>query len=662
MKVSWSPILLALSGCIAQASPDADTHTAPQLEEHHPVVANLVATLLRYQHYESRSLDDEMSRAWLEEYIETLDFNRMVFLASDIAEFRRWETTLDDDITSHHPTLEAATFIYARYQERLSERIAAAQRTLDAPIDLTTDRTWQIDRSEAPWPATAAEADELWELRVIEQVLLGDLQGTDRAERIALLKRRYARRLTDELSAEGSDVLEYYLSSLTRNYDPHSVYFKPATSDDFNIDISNSVEGIGAQLRTEGEYTEVVRIVPGGPADLDGRLQPGDRIISVAQGDGEPEDVIDLRIDRVVRLIRGKKGTEVRLTIIPVDATDQANTSEIDIIRDQVELTESDADSQVLTIGDETIGVIDVPSFYIDSMARAQGDPNYSSVSHDVRRLLGELSEQEIDGLILDLRGNGGGSLSEAVDLAGLFITRGPIVQVRDREGRKEVLKDPDAKQVYDGPLVVLTDALSASASEIVAGAIQDYGRGIVVGAQTTHGKGTVQQVVDLDMFIEQMTGNSTTDQRAGALKITTQKFYRISGGSTQNRGVLSDIVLPSPWDGLDVYESDLDNALPWDEIEPARFSVVGDTSSVLDTLRTDSAARVASSEEFQTLLSDLAEREELSERKTISLNLDERRQEAESEPEDEEESSEREDFILQEAAQILDDWIEMTN
>ena len=652
-------VVLLLAGCSAKASRDFDDNP-PQLSSHHPMVASLVTTLLRYQHYEPREINDALSEAWMDNYLESLDFNRSIFLASDIAEFQRYTTALDDDVLSKKPQMEAATGIYARYQQRITERITAARAALQQPIDLSGSESWTIDRSELAWPATAADADNIWRLQVLEQVLQAELQGTDRAEVLERLDKRYERRLKDILSAEGNDVMEFYLDALTRNFDPHSVYFKPATSDDFDIEISNSVEGIGAQLRTDGMYTTVVRIIPGGPADLDGTLQPGDRIISVAQGTSKPEDIIDLRIDRVVRQIRGKKGTEVRLTVIPVDAADNAETRIIPLIRDQVALTESDAEKSTLEVGDQTFGIIEVPSFYMDSSGRKETDPDYKSASSDTRRLLEELKQDDIDGLILDLRGNGGGSLYEAVELAGLFVSRGPMVQVRDCEGNTEVLRDPDSSTVYEGPMVVLTDPLSASASEIVAGAIQDYGRGVVIGARTTHGKGTVQQVVDLDMFIERMTGGSGTG-RAGALKVTTQKFYRVSGGSTQNRGVLSDVVLPSPWDGLDVYESDLDNALPWDEIPPARYSPVG-SIDVMASLTERSSTRVAASEEFQMLLDDLAERERRSEETEISLNIEERRQELESDTTEEAEEEEEEfnDFILHEAGAVLSDYIQL--
>ncbi|MFT4979599.1 MAG: carboxyl-terminal processing protease, partial [Myxococcota bacterium] len=538
-------------------------------------------------------------------------------------------------------------------------------------VDLTTDEVWVLDSEAESWPESAAAADALWRKRITNDILVSELQAErgvarTRDEIVESISKRYARMLKDKMSADSADMLESFLGAFTHNFDPHSAYFKPATDDNFNIDISNSLEGIGARLRVDGDYTVVEDIVAGGPADLDGELQPGDRIVAVGQGGGMPEDVIGMRLDRVVAQIRGDKGTEVRLTVIPVDEPD--TTRVVTITRDKVLLSESDAEGELIEKDGHKYGLIEVPSFYIDPN-RPLPDGGYYGASADVRRLLGELEAEGMEGLILDFRGNGGGSLSEAIAMAGLFIDSGPIVQIRDRSGDTEVLSDPDRELVYDGPMVVLTDPLSASASEIVAGALQDYGRAVVVGAETTHGKGTVQRVVDLDYFLSQAWG---IQARSGGLKLTIQKFYRVSGGSTQNRGVLSDVVLPSYWDGLDIYESDLENALAYDEIEAARFRSVGDVGSAAENLRASSATRIAQSEDFQTLAVDLAERAEGKDRTELSLNIDTRRAELEAategeeaEPEGEEEEEEEDagpdraaDFILQEAAAVLGDWI----
>ncbi|MEL6346466.1 MAG: carboxy terminal-processing peptidase [Myxococcota bacterium] len=660
----WTTILLA--GCAAKAS--------PELDEHHPMVAGLVATLMKYQHYEPRDVDDGLSVAWMDSYLETLDPNRMIFLRSDVEEFKRWERDLDDDIRERKPKLQAAEKIYERYQERMAQRINSVQVYLKTDIDLTADEIWRYDRSEAEWPKTDADADALWQKRIKNEIIIRELaEGVDRerSDITETLQNRYTRILRDTASANANDMLELYLGAFTRTFDPHSAYFKPATNEDFEIEISNSLEGIGARLQAEGDYTLVKDIVPGGPAERDGELQPGDKIIAVGQGADEPEDVVGMRLDRVVRLIRGKKNTEVRLTVIPVD--DQDTTRVVDITRDKVLLSESDADAKVIEVNGQKLGVIDVPSFYVDNTRRL-GVDRYHGVAEDVERLSKELREQDVDGLILDLRGNGGGSLREAVEMAGLFIDKGPMVQVRDRDGETETLSDPAPGLVYEGPMVVLTDPLSASASEIVAGALQDYGRAVVVGAETTHGKGTVQQLLDLDHFFRRLVGGQP-EARSGALKLTIQKFYRVSGGSTQNRGVRSDVVLPSGWDGLDVYESDLENALAYDEIAPARYTPVGDLTDVLPTLQQKSAARVAANEDFTELIEQVAQREKDSEEDTISLNLETRRAEQAAEQAADrsdtddagiEEETEREpdvtdDFILMEAGAILNDWIALT-
>lgn len=653
---------IGLAACTARAAPD--------LADHHPQVAHLVVNLMEYQHYEPHAVDDAFSAAWLDGYLEALDPNRMVFVQSDIQEFQRYSNRLDDLVRRRSPDLDVAIEIYGRYQERLQERTDAVMSILDQPIDLTTSEVWDYDPDRTTWPANAAAANDLWRMRVTNDVLISTLQAErgiarSREEIVDTIRKRYDRKLKDDLAADSGDVLEKFLSAFTSEFDPHSAYFRPATSDNFDIDISNSLEGIGARLKVDGDYTVIDSIVPGGPAALDGELQPGDRVVGVAQGTEAPEDVIGMRLDRVVRLIRGPKDTEVRLTVIPVDAPSE--TRVVSIVRDKVLLSESDADGSIIEHDGHRYGLIEVPSFYIDQNRPLPGG-GYYGASADVRRLIGELSEQGMEGLIVDFRGNGGGSLSEAVSMAGLFIHSGPVVQIRDQSGEVEIMEDPDPSLVYDGPLMVLTDPLSASASEIVAGALQDYGRAVVVGAETTHGKGTVQRLWDLDYFLAQVSG---IEARSGALKMTIQKFYRVSGGSTQNRGVRSDVVLPSYWDGLEVFESNLDNALAYDEIAAAQFRPVGNVDPVLAQLQQQSAQRVAGSEDFQSLLTELAEREAAREDTTLSLNIDTRRSELDPvEPEEStaEDATEevddaqrhQDDFVLQEAAAILNDWISL--
>ncbi|MBW1881825.1 MAG: PDZ domain-containing protein, partial [Deltaproteobacteria bacterium] len=413
--------------------------------------------------------------------------------------------------------------------------------------------------------------------RIKEQVLRGLLRGESQESQVEMLRRRYHRLETDILATEPADVLEPYLASFAHAFDPHSDYFKPSTNADFDIEMSNSLEGIGATLRTEGEYTLVYSLVPGGPAQQGEELQPGDRIVAVAQGSEPPVDVVDERIDKVVKQIRGPKGTEVRLTVIPVDAPDPSHTRVIRITRDQVILAADDAESRVIEVPGQDgqgikLGLIDIPSFYQDFQARRGGDPEFKSTTRDVKQLLTELKAEEVSGIILDVRRNGGGSLNESVELTGLFIPQGPVVQIGDRSGRTEAMYDPDPAVVYDGPLMVLTSPLSASASEILAGAIQDYDRGLVVGSASTHGKGTVQNVIDLDPVLRRFVRYPTPDDLAGAVKVTTHKFYRVSGASTQLRGVQADVVLPSPFDGLELLEGDLDYVLGWDRVAPLTY------------------------------------------------------------------------------------------
>lgn len=676
MKLAPKILSLALVGLVAATVPGTSIAERPAApESHQPAVATLVGALLSSEHFEGRPLDDELSERWLDLYLQQLDYNRMIFLEEDIAEFKAYEHQLDDLLSSREPRLQVPFLVHERFTQRVQERVEDVAGLLEEPITLDGTETWDLDRSDEPWPASREQARELWRKRIKEQVLRGDLQGKERAETLDMLRKRYQRMAKDLEVSEPIDVLEPFLSALAQAYDPHSAYFKPATNDNFDIQMSNSLEGIGATLRTEGEYTLVVSLVPGGPAQMQGELKAGDKIISVAQGQGAPVDVIDQRIDHVVKLIRGPKGTDVRLTVIPVDATDPSHTQEITIRRDEVTLTANDADARVLEVpgldgGTVRVGIIDVPSFYLDFDAKRQGDPDYKSTTRDVRRLLENLQQQEVAGIILDLRQNGGGALSEAVELAGLFIDRGPIVQVGDKRGRVEPLYDPDPRQVYDGPVMVLTSPLSASASEIVAAAIQDYGRGIVVGSSQTHGKGTVQNVIDLDPLMARIF-DVPDDAAAGALKVTTNKFYRISGGSTQLRGVASDVVIPSPYDGLDVLESDLEYALGWDKVGPVPYRQVADLGTDVTWLRDRSARRIAESEEFRELKEEIARR--AGDDDTVSLNLEVRRKEMEQskhdpllsaaaeEPTTEEEEPEYDDendFVLQEAGRVLRDWV----
>ena len=660
-----APIALLLALVATPSLADDQLQPTP----YEPPLAALITSMMASEHYSGHPLDDEISERWSDDYMRTLDYNRMFFLASDVASFEKYRDTLDDAARAGTPDLPAAFHIHDVYRERVQQRVDEALKLLDQPIDWTVDESFDLDRSDDPWPTTDKDAQELWRKRIKEQVLQGMLQGETEDSQRDLLRKRYKRLETDILSSSAPDVFEEFMGAFTQAYDPHSDYFKPSTNEDFDIHMSNSLQGIGATLQTEGEYTKVVSLVPGGPAQQDGELQPGDRIVKVAQGDDPAVDVVAMRIDRVVKLIRGPKGTVVRLTVIPADAPDAAHTDVISITRDEVELTADDASQQEIDVpdgkgGTVKVGVINVPSFYEDFDAKRRGDPNYKSTTRDVRKLIDTLEQDKVAGIVLDLRKNGGGSLSEAVSLTGLFIAQGPVVQIGDRQSHTEAMFGPDPGVAWNGPLMVLTSPLSASASEILAGAIQDYGRGLIVGSTTTHGKGTVQNVIDLDPVLRHFYRLPSKEKVAGALKVTTHKFYRISGGSTQLKGVHADIVLPSPYDGLDLLESDLHYALSWDRVSPLKYHHWADLHTAAQSLGALSKARVSHDPDFAELDKAIKTRED--EGSVVSLNLAKRKAEVQppKDPSTEDGAAEgdkkdHKDIVLDEATRIMRDWIQ---
>lgn len=624
MKVKLMPLILfTLLAASSGFSPDSELQPKPYQSE----VAGMVTDYLALYHYQKYAVDDTIAQRMLDEYLSSLDFNKMFFLKSDIEAFNANLKAMDDDLRANPAKLDKAFSIFNRYKQRVFERVDHINKLLaDNAFDYTVDESYYYDREEQPWATSKDELDELWRKRIKEDLIRFKLRDKPEDEALDLLKTRYERVRKSLEDYEAADVTEMFLSSLAGSFDPHSTYLKPETKENFDIQMGHSLEGIGATLRSEGEYTVIVDLVKGGPADRSGQVHVNDKIIAVAQGEDDYEDVVDLRLDKVVQKIRGKKGTKVRLTMIPADAVDPSETKEVSIIRDRVQLTSLDAKYEIKAVkGAEghafRVGVINIPSFYLDSRARYRGDRNYKSTTRDVRKILQELEDQKVDGVVVDLRQNGGGSLDEAIRLTGLFVDYGPIVQIKDFKGKVRVESDPDPRQIYEGPLVVLTSMLSASASEIFASAIQDYERGVVVGGQSTHGKGTVQNIVPLNEELARRLGNEASD-KGGALKLTTHKFYRISGGSTQFKGVIPDVQLPSPMDGLDLTEGALDYALPWDEIEPASHKNYGLVNDALTMLKTKSAKRVAAHPEFGYLQEDLAKREQEQADKSVSLNL----------------------------------------
>ncbi len=527
---------------------------------------------LEERHYSKQAYTDELSSQHLDAYIDSLDGSKMFLTAADIKEFQQYRTVMDDQLPEGN--LDAGFAIFNRFQERLRTRLESINENLPeiiAVMDFTVDEYYELDTDDRDWATAQPELDERWRKHLKNQVLSLRLAEKSAEEIPETLNRRYANQLKRVAQYNHQDVFQIYANALTELYDPHTNYFSPRRSENFNINMSLSLEGIGAVLQAEDEYTKVARLVPKGPADKQGDLEPSDKIVGVGQGDeGDIEDVIGWRLDEVVQLIRGPKDSTVRLQVIPGKSKSTDERKTITIVRNEVKLEEQSAQKKILEIpnGDDTIkvGVIDIPAFYIDFEAMRRGDKEYKSTTRDVKKLLQELQDEGVDGLVVDLRNNGGGSLQEANELTGLFIEYGPTVQIRHSSRR--VWRDGKRlkSDYYEGPLVVLINRLSASASEIFAGAIQDYERGIIVGDRS-FGKGTVQTLSPLT---------------EGQLKITESKFYRISGDSTQHRGVVPDLAFPSLFDTEEIGESSLDHALNWDQINSVRHRRYDDLSSVL--------------------------------------------------------------------------------
>jgi len=531
---------------------------------------------LEERHYAKLKYTDELSSQHLDSYIDSLDGGKMFFLASDVAGFEKYRTVLDDQI--HEGQLAAGFEIFNRFQQRLETRLTTVIETLPAAVeemDFTIDENYPLDIDDRAWGTDQGELDERWRIHLKNQVLSLKLADKEESELASTVVKRYENQLRRVKQYNNQDVFQIYANALTELYDPHTNYLSPRRSENFNINMSLSLEGIGAVLQLEDDYTKVARLVAKGPADKQGELQPSDKIVGVGQGEsGDIEDVIGWRLDEVVELIRGPKDSTVRLEVIPAKSKSSDARKVITIVRNKVKLEEQSAQKEILTIPtatgeDRKVGVIDIPAFYIDFEAMRRGDEDYKSTTRDVKKLLDELVAEGVDGIVVDLRNNGGGSLQEANELTGLFIEYGPTVQIRHssarvwRDGKR--LRSP----YYEGPLVVLINRLSASASEIFAGAIQDYQRGIIVGDQS-FGKGTVQTLLPLT---------------EGQLKITESKFYRISGESTQHRGVVPDVTFPSLYDHEEIGESSLDHALNWDQINPVRHHRYNDYRQTLPEL-----------------------------------------------------------------------------
>ncbi|MDU0305735.1 carboxy terminal-processing peptidase [Rhizobium sp. 10PS4] len=587
--------------------------------------AELSAQFLSRYSYKPVPLDDALSARIMDGFIKSLDPDRMLFLQADIDGFMSDRSEIDDAIEERDLKIPFA--IFKAYQQRVVDRMNYARNLLKQDFDFSAQENYSVLRDKAPWPQSEAESNDLWRKRVKSDWLRLKLGGQNDAAIRETLDKRYENTLERADKFKSDDVFQSFMDAYATSIDPHTDYFGAAASADFNVSMKLSLFGIGAVLQERDDYTTIRELVPGGPAQLSGKLSVGDRITGVGQGkDGAIKDVVGTRLDEVVQMIRGKKGSVVRLDILPADAGADATHRVISLVRDKISLDKQAARKAVLSVkaGDVTrkIGIITLPVFYEDFEAKRKGDKDYKSASRDVAKLLGELSQEKVDSVLIDLRNNGGGSLDEAIDLTGLFIGDGPVVQQRGSDGKVEVKSSELAAPVWTGPMGVLINRGSASASEIFAAAIQDYGRGVIVG-EPSFGKGTVQTVVDLDRIVR----NSKPE--FGELKVTIAQFFRVNGGTTQLHGVTPDISLPGLFDPASFGETSYDNALPWAQIKPAKYTAVDTITTLLPTLQSRHDARVESDPDFQRLIKDIADLKAQREKGVVSLNETERRKEA---------------------------------
>ncbi len=620
-KPHIAAVVLALfaSGALAKVIPTDPSELSASQDQLR--ATELIVQFLNRYHYRNKVLDDAQSEQILQRYLEALDPNRSYFLASDIAEFEKYRHKLDDALRDIQ--LDAAFEIFKRMRLRLEQRVEFALRQLNREFDFSIAEEFAPDRSELAWARDQSELDEIWRKRVKNDVLNLALSGKNEEEIVELLNKRY-QRLTDRIGQFTSDdVYQMFINAYTATIEPHTSYFSRHASDNFKIRMSLSLEGIGAALQTENEYTVVRRVIPGGPADLSNQLSEDDRITGVGQGDESVVDVVGWRLGDVVDLIRGPKGTVVKLQILPKGQTPDGIYKTITLVRNKIKLEEQAAQSEVIQTstdyGTFTIAIITVPTFYTDFEGRERGDADFRSTTRDVRRLLSELGQEQIDGIVIDLRGNGGGSLAEATELTGLFIRSGPVVQVRDSSGRININDDPDPDIAYSGPLAVMVDRHSASASEIFAGAMQDYHRAVIIG-EPTFGKGTVQRLVDLNRFARFKGGN------LGQLKFTIAQFFRINGESTQHRGVVPDILFPTAMDAQSQGERSLDHALPWASVRPANYSTGGVSRKIIETALINHQLRTQDDPGFDYLVGEVEAIKRAREEEKISLLEAERR------------------------------------
>lgn len=649
-------------------------------KNHFALENQLITTMLSRYHFKDFNLDDSLSSLMFDKYLRSLDFSKLYFYESDISTFEKERYQFDDYLLAGN--VQPFFDIFNVYEERMLDRMKYVDTILVRGFNFSINDSAEINRENALWPSSRDEMNRLWDERIKNDALNLRLAGRDDEAIKTNLKRRYDNFTRALYQYNSEDVFQIAMDAYTSSVDPHTNYLSPATSDNFKIDMSLSLEGIGARLMSEDGYTKVVEVIPGGPAFKSKKINVDDRIIAVAQGDtGQFVDVIGWRITEVVKLIRGPKQTKVRLQILKAKDGAAAKPEEISLVREKVKLEDQAAKKKLIEVENNgltyRIGVITIPNFYTDFEGNRSGDNTAKSTVVDVKKLLEELNQEKVDGVVIDLRNNGGGALSEAIDVTGLFIEKGPVVQVKNADGFVEIGKDLDPSIVYKGPLAVLVNRFSASASEIFAAAIQDYGRGIVVGEQT-YGKGTVQNLIDLNRI------SRNSSNKFGQLKLTIAKYYRINGGSTQNLGVIPDIVYPTYIDPQEFGESSQTSALPWDQIEATDYQKFSNLSKIIPDLLKSSELRMKTDPEFKYLLEDIAEHKQSKNQRYISLNEEVRLQKKEAQTEKEfqrenerrakrglklldkgevpEEKEEDEDIFLTETAMIITDMINLSD
>ncbi|MDF2434086.1 MAG: carboxyl-terminal processing protease [Mucilaginibacter sp.] len=669
-----------------------------QPDEQQSIVCKVVAQLISNNNYKKVPLNDSVSNVVYNRYIKMLDEGHNYFMASDVQDFDKYKTVLDDDVKEGN--LNDVFYIFNVYQKRYIEHIQYSLAHLNDDFDFNKNETFTYDRSGMPWVSSQSEMDNIWHLRVKYDLLNLKLASADLAKNKETLKKRYDNLLKQANKLNNQDVFQAFMDAFTNAIDPHTNYFNPANAANFNIDMSRQLEGIGASLLNENEFITIKGIIPGGPADKSKQINVDDRIIGVAQGTGgEFQNIIGWRIENAIALIRGTKGTIVRLEMLPKGSSVSSKPKVIEMVREKIILKDESAKKEIRTYNNNgktiKIGIISVPAFYIDFNDYKTGNPNYKSTTHDVKLILDSLKQAGVDGIVMDLRQNGGGSLLEAVDLTGLFIKTGPVVQVRNSENQVEVDKDEDPSIAYSGPLAILVDRFSASATEIFSGAIQDYGRGLIIGTQT-YGKGSVQNAIDLDRVINpslteriaalsKKTKPVTTGSQSvfGQLNLTIAKFYRITGNSTQHKGVMPDIQFPSVIP-MDKYGEDTEpSAMPFDIIAKTNYAKVGDFNAVIPQLKKLHDQRMETSVSYKYLMQDITDFKKHENEKSITLNEKKLKEQRDA---DEKKSFETEnerrvamglpalkkgqtkprnedlDFLKREAGQILTDYITLDN